>query len=131
MLLRGGLIMKNTKSSSYILILLIALLTLVSGAYNFYRTTILSSIAFSNPILYFFLRHIAYGLINMILVMVHYYGISYCYKDTKYLEILSLLSIVLGIAVTIIYKNIMVFFWVDSLALLFGFTLIHLFLQRK
>ena len=46
--------MKNTKSSSYILILLVALLTFVSGAYNFYRTTILSPIAFSNPALYFF-----------------------------------------------------------------------------
>lgn len=123
--------MKNTKSSSYILILLIALLTLVSGAYNFYRTTILSPIAFSNPIPYFFLRHIAYGLINMISVMVHYYGTSYCYKDAKYLEILSILSIVLAIAVTIISKNIMVSLWVDSLALLFGFTLIHLFSQRK
>ena len=67
----------------------------------------------------------------MILVTVHYYGISYCYKDTKYLEILSILSIVLAIAVTIISKNTMVSFWVDSLALLFGFTLIHLFLQRK
>ena len=93
--------------------------------------TILDSIAFSNPTLYFFLRYIAYGLINMVLVMVHYYGISDCYKDTKYLEILSLLSIVLAIAVTIISKNIIVFFGVDSLALLFGFTLIHLFLQRK
>ena len=102
-----------------------------SGAYNFYKTTILSPIAFSNPTLYFFLRYIAYGLINMILVMVHYHGISYCYKDTKYLEILSILSIVLAIAVTIISKNIMVSLWVDSLALLFGFTLIHLFLQRK
>ena len=54
MLLRRELVMRKTKTNAYIFIILVALLTHVSGTYNFYRMTILDSIAFSNPPLYFF-----------------------------------------------------------------------------